>query len=199
MAVQDPTTNYGWNLPNDGGDSGNWGSMLRTILGDDSTGIDAKLKAVSDVADAANARPFRARASLASDISVTAVTHVIDWDTEDFDSDDLFETVTNPSRITIPSDADDPTPVILSAIVNFDLTEVGAASDIVVEITKNGAQIGAAEQVYVAAEDRVALCVTLVDEASPDDYYEVQIATAADGDIKSGSSQSSFFMIAELK
>jgi hypothetical protein len=53
MATQDPTTNYGWDLPADQGDAGLWGAALNTILGDDSTGIDAVVKAVSDVADAA--------------------------------------------------------------------------------------------------------------------------------------------------
>jgi hypothetical protein len=53
MATQDPTTNYSWNLPDDGGDSGTWGTLLNAIIGDDSTGIDAVVKDVSDVADAA--------------------------------------------------------------------------------------------------------------------------------------------------
>ena len=53
MTTQDPTTNYGWDLPTDGGDNGSWGSMLNAILGDDVTGVDAILKDVSDVADAA--------------------------------------------------------------------------------------------------------------------------------------------------
>lgn len=53
MAVVDPTTNYSWNLPTDLGDDGAWGAMLRTIFGDDTTGLDTILKAVSDVADAA--------------------------------------------------------------------------------------------------------------------------------------------------
>lgn len=56
MATQDPTTNYSWNLPDVGGDSGAWGAALNAILGDDSTGIDAVLKAVSDVANAALAK-----------------------------------------------------------------------------------------------------------------------------------------------
>jgi hypothetical protein len=56
MAVVDPTTNYGWNVPTDLGDSGAWGAMLRTIFGDDATGVDAVVKAISDVADAALAR-----------------------------------------------------------------------------------------------------------------------------------------------
>lgn len=53
MATQDPSTNYGWNIPNVAGDSGSWGTLLNTILADDVTGIDAVVKAVSDVADAA--------------------------------------------------------------------------------------------------------------------------------------------------
>jgi hypothetical protein len=53
MAVNDPTTNYGWNLPNVAGDSGNWGTLLNAIIGDDSTGLDAIVKAISVVANAA--------------------------------------------------------------------------------------------------------------------------------------------------
>lgn len=53
MPVQDPTTNYNWNLPDVNGDDGVWGGLLRAIIGDDSTGIDAVLQDISDVADAA--------------------------------------------------------------------------------------------------------------------------------------------------
>jgi hypothetical protein len=53
MAYVDPTTNYNWNLPDEGGDSGAWGGLLNEIFGNETTGIDAKLKAVSDVADGA--------------------------------------------------------------------------------------------------------------------------------------------------
>lgn len=53
MAVQDPTTNYNWNIPDVGLDVGTWGGILRTIIGDDVTGVDAVLKAVSNVANAA--------------------------------------------------------------------------------------------------------------------------------------------------
>ena len=41
MATQDPTTNYGWDLPTVGGDTGAWGTKLNSIIGDDATGIDA--------------------------------------------------------------------------------------------------------------------------------------------------------------
>jgi len=43
MAVQDPTTNYTWLLPDVSGDVGAWGAMLRTIIGDNVTGIDTLL------------------------------------------------------------------------------------------------------------------------------------------------------------
>lgn len=53
MATQDPTTNYSWDLPTVDGSDGTWGTELNSIIGDDSTGIDAVVKAVSDVANAA--------------------------------------------------------------------------------------------------------------------------------------------------
>ncbi len=53
MATQDPTTNYGWLLPDQGGDAGAWGTMLNAIIGDDAEGIDFELDAVSTIADAA--------------------------------------------------------------------------------------------------------------------------------------------------
>jgi len=53
MATQDPTVNYGWDLPTVGGSSGAWGTILNTIFGDDATGIDAIVYAISQVADAA--------------------------------------------------------------------------------------------------------------------------------------------------
>lgn len=53
MATQDPTVNYAWNLPLVGGDVGAWGAMLNAILGDDATGVDAIVKGVSNVANAA--------------------------------------------------------------------------------------------------------------------------------------------------
>lgn len=51
--MADPSTNYGWDLPDVGGDSGAWGTLLNEILANGANNIDAVLKAVSDVADAA--------------------------------------------------------------------------------------------------------------------------------------------------
>lgn len=53
MATQDPTVNYDWDLPANGGSAGAWGNALNAIIGDDATGIDAVVKGVSNVADSA--------------------------------------------------------------------------------------------------------------------------------------------------
>ena len=52
MATQDPTVNYNWDLPNVSGDTGNWGALLNTILGDTVTGIDKRLFDATATADA---------------------------------------------------------------------------------------------------------------------------------------------------
>jgi hypothetical protein len=51
MAYNDPTTNYLWDLPTEGGDTNDWGRLLNEIFGNATTGIDAVVKAVSDKAD----------------------------------------------------------------------------------------------------------------------------------------------------
>jgi hypothetical protein len=53
MATQDPTANYGWDLPDVGGDSGAWGAILNSLIGDDADSIDFHLNAVSVIANAA--------------------------------------------------------------------------------------------------------------------------------------------------
>ena len=56
MAVNDPTTNFGWNLPTDQGDSGVWGTLLNSIFGEDaggSPGIDKVVNDIKTTADAA--------------------------------------------------------------------------------------------------------------------------------------------------
>lgn len=57
MAVNNPTTNFGWVLANVGGSSGAWGTLLNALLGGDSgeaiSGIDEVLGDVKVTADAA--------------------------------------------------------------------------------------------------------------------------------------------------
>ena len=60
MAVNDPTTNFGWNLPTDQGDAGVWGALLNTLFGEDGgtgvKGIDEIVNEIKTTADAALAR-----------------------------------------------------------------------------------------------------------------------------------------------
>lgn len=44
--MPDPTTNFGWDVPTVGGDSGAWGTILNTLFND----IDTDLKSVQDMA-----------------------------------------------------------------------------------------------------------------------------------------------------
>jgi hypothetical protein len=53
MATQDPTANYGWNLPDVAGDSGAWGTILNSLIGDDADSIDFHLDAAMTKATAA--------------------------------------------------------------------------------------------------------------------------------------------------
>lgn len=58
MAINDPTTNFGWNLPNVGGDTDAWGDILNELIGGDGVGgndegIDKVLGDVKTTADAA--------------------------------------------------------------------------------------------------------------------------------------------------
>jgi hypothetical protein len=67
MATQDPTTNFSWDLPNVSGDTGNWGTLLNTILGDDATGID---KVLFDVQTTANAALAKAGGTMTGHLSM---------------------------------------------------------------------------------------------------------------------------------
>lgn len=58
MAVSDPTSNYGWLLPDVNGDIGAWGGILNAIFGEDTgppLGIDGVLKSIEDMFLALNA------------------------------------------------------------------------------------------------------------------------------------------------
>jgi hypothetical protein len=128
MAVQDPSTNYSWNLPNDLADDGAWGAMLRTIIGDDSTGIDAIIKGVSDVANAALPR------------SGGSMTGEIDVLTERFFGGNLGNMT---GTVTMDLDAADCFFGTATGTITFAFSNVPASGDFVfvtLEITNGGSQ-----------------------------------------------------------
>lgn len=62
MTVNNPTTNFGWDLPTEGGSSGTWDTILNSILGEDSEagalefGVDSIVGTIQTTANAALSR-----------------------------------------------------------------------------------------------------------------------------------------------
>jgi hypothetical protein len=126
VAVNDPTTNYSWDLPAEGAATDTWGTTLNEMVGDSVTttfeSIDYTLGKLQDELDseevrladlverteqleAAAPRPCYARAYLATAESIARnVAEDLSF-TEDFDKNDMFDTA-NPTRMTIPSTFD---------------------------------------------------------------------------------------------
>lgn len=71
------------------------------------------------------------RNSTAQAIADSTIT-VLDWDTEDYDDDGIHESVTNPSRLTVPTGV---TRVRLTAYIDFAANSTGRR---LVQIRKNG-------------------------------------------------------------
>lgn len=133
MAVSDPTTNFGWLLPNDGGDDGAWGAQLREIhgaaIGDAIPGIDAILFRAETTADAALAR---AGGSMSGEIDVL---------TERFVTVDLGSTMSG--TITMDLDASNSFHGTVTGSVTFAFSNVPASPDwvyLTLEITNGGSQ-----------------------------------------------------------
>ena len=129
MAVQDPTVNNSWNLPDVGGDTGSWGGLLRTIIGDDSTGIDAVMEAISVVANAALSR---AGGSMTGEIDILTERYV----------DNNFGGSTS-GTLTMDLDAANFFYVSVTGTVTFAFSNVPGSGDAVflmLEITNGGAQ-----------------------------------------------------------
>ncbi len=73
MTVNNPTTNFGWDIPTEGGSSGVWDSLLNSTIGEDSDagalefGID---KVVGDVKTTADAALSRAGGTMTGEIDI---------------------------------------------------------------------------------------------------------------------------------
>lgn len=99
----------------------------------------------------------------------------IDWDAEEFDAGGLHDTVTNNTRITIPTDGN--TGVwLLSAAVLWEANNTGTRS---VTIRKNGAT-AIATSVDAGAPDYQTITV-LVNSPAAGDYFEVVVEQSSGG------------------
>lgn len=134
MATQDPTTNYSWDLPTIDGSNNTWGEELNAIIGDDSTGIDAVVKAVSVVANAALpqacsvSEPITGELLIGtggclSELPVSISASAIDWSAGNF----FYKTISGSTTFTfsnLPTNRND-----------------GAVQFIVVELTNAGTNV----------------------------------------------------------
>lgn len=111
-----------------------------------------------------------------------STTTVVNFDTEDFDSDTLHDTVTNNSRITIPS--------ALAGLWLFTATSAypnpAEAGSWESGIKKNGATVlgSSGSTAGVGASNAITATCSLVDLAAAGDYYEMityQVHTPSGG------------------
>lgn len=125
MAVQNPTTNYGWALPAIGGDIGTWGGKLNRVFGDDGTesfalgidgvigGLQTEVNTLQTEVDALEDRietveesgitALYAKVQLSGNQSIPHNTATkVSWDTEVFDEGGVHASGT----FTVPADGD---------------------------------------------------------------------------------------------
>lgn len=133
MAVQNPTTNFSWDLPTEGGSSGTWDTLLNSIFGEDSDagaldfGIDS---VVGTIQTTANAALSRAGGDMTGEIDVL---------TERYASVSLSGTGTQ----TCDLDVANAFYVTPTATITFAFTNEPAADDFIfiqIEITNGTAQ-----------------------------------------------------------
>lgn len=128
MAVNDPTTNYGWDLPDDAADLDAWGDILNQDIGDTDPlfallgSIDTVIFNLEGEIDTLETRidslenrvlvveslgqdPVYARLSIttADPVGAEATPEDVDWDTEEIDVGGMADLATNPERLTIPA------------------------------------------------------------------------------------------------
>lgn len=136
MATQDPTVNFGFNLPDVGGDSGLWGVLLNAILGDDVAGIDKLLFDTITVANAA--LPVAGSDSPTPDAA--SMTGEIDILTERYASVSL----SGSGMVTMDLDVANAFYTTVTGEITFAFSNVPAGDDFVfiqIEITNGAAQI----------------------------------------------------------
>lgn len=204
MTVQDPTTNYGWDLPLDGGSTDTWGTELNEAIGE---ALGAAIESVDTVIDAlATAialaitnkeelderverlesvapRPAYGRVHLVSTVQLAkASAEDIVWDTEDFDLGGVVDLATQPTRLTIPSNRDGLFTIRGQVTLPYTSGSGDDGASFLLRIMKNGAtEIAVARKHYMnddVHEDRsgdITISIEALDDAVETDYYELEI------------------------
>ena len=166
MAVQDPTANYGWLLPDVGGDIGSWGGILNSVFGEDDAtaplvlGIDgviallqAQLDTLESEIDAIETRvttledtpptALGARSELSSSQSVPKNSATkMGWGTNIFDEGSL--STPDITRMTVPADGTGLWQIRASIKGPKTAGSAGGGDDgrfMLIQIKKNGTEI----------------------------------------------------------
>ncbi len=202
MAVNDPTTNYSWDLPAEGAATDSWGTTLNEMVGDSVTttfeSIDYTLGKLQDELDAeevritdlverteqleaAAPRPAYARAYLASAESVAiTVAEKLSF-TEDFDKNDMFDSA-NPTRLTIPDTYQGLYKIRGVVSVPFATGSDNNSPLWYARIIKNGATTMAEHRLEMLNDDadnadsgNETMLVEALVNASASDYFELEV------------------------
>lgn len=125
-------------------------------------------------ASGATAVPFRGcvlkRSTLATGINASTLYTVL-WDSEDYDTDTLHSTGTNPARITVPSGV---TRVQVSA--GLRLSNVGSTTGVAIYIRKNGTtNVSSAVHGAMGYTDAGSSLISPVLSVIAGDYFEVML------------------------
>lgn len=203
MAVNDPTTNYGWDLPAPAGDVDAWGQILNEDIADDITALidsidtvifnlDGEVQTLTTrindlenrilIVEALNQTPRYTRVYLATNVVIPAAQEdtpqTASW-TENLDVGGFFSSGT-PTRITIPSDGEG----IYTFRVQLQIPSWKGSGDDhskwLLRLRKNGTDtVGQAREPYQndGWEDDSgtrSLVLECLDNATAADYYEVE-------------------------
>ena len=204
MTVQDPTTNYGWDLPTDGGSEDTWGTELNEAIGEalgaaiesvdtvidalataiglaitNKEGLDERVERLESVAP----RPAYGRVHLVSTVQLAkASAEDIVWDTEDFDLGGVVDLATQPTRLTIPTSRDGLFTIRGQVTLPYTSASGDDAVSLLLRIVKNGStEIAVARKHYMndnTHEDRsgdITISIEALDDAVATDYYELEI------------------------
>jgi len=204
MTVQDPTTNYGWDLPTDGGSDDTWGTELNEAIGEAlGAAIESVDTVISQLADAialaitnkeeleqrveqlesVSPRPAYGRVHLVSTVQLAkASAEDIVWDTEDFDLGGVVDLSTQPTRLTVPSDLDGLFTIRGQVTLPYTTASGDDGVSLLLRIVKNGStEIAVARKHYMnddVHEDRsgdITISIEALDDAVETDYYELEI------------------------
>lgn len=200
MAVNDPTTHYGWDLPVDQGSTDAWGTLLNeaigeavgaliesvdTVLGLLEDEIDAVATDVDDLdarVEALTNTPVYARVyrQAASQTVPDNTPTVLEWDTEAVDEGGVFDAATSTSKLVIPFPEDGLYQI--RAVVRVPLQSTDDdGREWEVRILKNGAPIASADfpwrhDGHVAGlSGEQTLVLTTLDAVSVGDEYQVDV------------------------